>query len=237
MCIPLAFVTPWMRCLLCHTLVILLSYPHHSSVTPSSVFSLTFITLVTPLSVFSLTLVTILSHPRQSSLSPLSLFCHTLVSLLFHPQHHSLHSHHCCYFPIVAHNPPSCHTFSCHIPTPPPVTHPQYLQSWRPPFCINWDKLRFNPRLQQINELEVSRSDQMQPKCILTCSEPVWCMIGCQLHLQYYSCIFVCCLSELSKKVDLDQHCTHPGVHQMGTGVCYVLFTPTQPCWLLSAQC
>ena len=26
--------------------------------------------------------------------------------------------------------------------------------SWRPPFCINWDKLRFHPRLQQINELE-----------------------------------------------------------------------------------
>jgi hypothetical protein len=30
-----------------------------------------------------------------------------------------------------------------------------YLQDWQPPFTLNVEKLRFTPRVQRINELEV----------------------------------------------------------------------------------
>lgn len=33
------------------------------------------------------------------------------------------------------------------------------LQDWQPPFTLDVDKLRFTPRVQRINELEVSRED------------------------------------------------------------------------------
>lgn len=39
-------------------------------------------------------------------------------------------------------------TFSCYIVL--------FLQHWQPPFAVDVDRLRFTPRIQRLNELEVS---------------------------------------------------------------------------------
>lgn len=40
-----------------------------------------------------------------------------------------------------------------------------FLQNWQPPFAVDVDKLRFTPRIQRLNELEVCilSLDQLRP--------------------------------------------------------------------------
>lgn len=38
----------------------------------------------------------------------------------------------------------------------------QYFQSWQPPFAVDVDKLRFTPRVQRLNELEVTLIGQTE---------------------------------------------------------------------------